>query len=202
MNVKLVYSLNLTAGIWWDGRLIMNNYDVTFKMLTVSTDHANQNIALDRLRYVADQCFADTVFICDTDQEQIKKLQAAGIKISVLPEEPVDQIIGMAMFAKINAVMEGHIVLRSVLLSSSAGDNITYEHEYSEEIAPFNTPGWWLDPGPTTNIKFSDSDPDAVLVIPDNTVWRDVGLEWNDEITESEAGNILVFAEFKNDKDK
>lgn len=202
MNVKLGYSLHLTAGIWWNGRLIMNNYDVTFKMLTVSSDHANQNIALDRLRYIADQCFADTVFICDTEQEQIKKLRAAGIKIAVLPEEPVDQIIGMVMFAKMNAVMEGNIVLRSVLLSSSAGDNVTYEHNHSEEIAPFDALGWWSDPEPIQDIVPIDSESDSVLVIPDNIVWRDLGLDWDDGTAETEVGNILVFSEFKNDKDK
>jgi hypothetical protein len=202
MNVRLGYSLRLTAGIWWDSRLIMNNYDVTFKMLTVSSDHANQNIALDRLRYMADQCFTDAVFICETEQEQIKKLHAAGIKTAVLPEEPVDQIIGMVLFAKMNAVMEGQILIRSVLLSSTAGDSIIYEHDHSEEIAPFDQLGWWLDPDPVHEFRSTDLESDSVLVIPDNTVWRDVGLEWNNDLVESDAGNILVFTEFKNDKDK
>jgi hypothetical protein len=202
MNVKLGYNLRLTAGIWWDGRLIMNNYDVTFKMLTVSSDHENQNIALDRLRYMVDQCFTDTVFVCETEQEQIAKLHTAGIKITVLPEEPVDQIIGMMLFAKMNAIMEGNIVVRSVMLSSTVGDDVIYEHDYTEEIIPFHLPGWWQDPEPTHEFRGETTAADSVLLIPNGTLWREVGLDWNTEPAGTNAENVLVFAEFKNDKDK
>jgi hypothetical protein len=202
MNVKLGYNLRLTAGIWWDGRLIMNNYDVTFKMLTVSSDHENQNIALDRLRYMADQCFTDTVFVCETEQDQIAKLHAAGIKITVLPEDPVDQIIGMMLFAKMNAIMEGNIVVRSVMLSSTVGDDVIYEHDHTEEIIPFHSPGWWLDPEPTHEFRSEVEDADSVLLIASGTLWREVDLDWNSDPAGTDAENVLVFAEFKNDKDK
>jgi hypothetical protein len=33
-------------------------------------------------------------------------------------------------------------------------------------------------------------------------LWREVGLEWNTDTGVETQENILVFAEFKNDKDK
>jgi hypothetical protein len=202
MNVKIGYTLQLTAGIWWDSRLIMNTYSVTFKMLTVSTDHENQNIALDRLRYMADQCFTDTVFVYQEHRDQIARLRAAGIGVTELPEEPVDQIIGMMLFAKMNAVMEDQICVKTVLISSRVGDDVIYEHNDTEDIAPFNDEGWWLDPEPTHDVPPADIDSDSVFVMPSSKLWREVGLDWNSSERDITAENILVFAEFKNDKDK
>jgi hypothetical protein len=202
MNVKIGYTLQLTAGIWWDERLIMNTYSVTFKMLTVSTDHENQNIALDRLRYMADQCFTDTVFVHQEHRDQIARLRAAGISVTEVPEEPVDQIIGMMLFAKMNAVMEDQICVKTVLVSSRVGDDVIYEHNDTEDIAPFNDEGWWLDPEPTHDVPPVDIDSDSVFVMPSSKLWREVGLDWNSSERDITAENILVFAEFKNDKDK
>ena len=202
MNVKIGYTLELTAGIWWDNRLIMNNYNVTFKMLTISSDHENQNIALDRLRYMADQCFTDTVFVHEEHAAQIEKLRSAGISVTVLPEEPVDQIIGMVLFAKMNAIMEDQIRVRSVLISSKVGDDVIYEHDYTEDINPFDNEGWWLDPEPVHDLPETQVDSDSVFVMSTGKLWREVGLEWNSISTDVTAENILVFAEFKNDKDK
>jgi len=204
MNVKIGYTLQLTAGIWWNGQLIMNTYSVTFKMLTVSTDHENQNIALDRLRYMADQCFTDTVFVYQEHRDQILRLRAAGISVTELPEEPVDQIIGMMLFAKMNAVMEDQICVKTVLISSRLGDDVIYEHNDTEEITPFNDEGWWLDSEPTHDVPPADADidSDSVFVMPSSKLWREVGLDWNSNEQDITAENILVFAEFKNDKDK
>ena len=202
MNVKIGYTLQLTAGIWWDDRLIMNNYNVTFKMLTVSTDHENQNIALDRLRYMADQCLTDTVFVYQEHTEQIERLRAAGVSVTVLPEEPVDQIIGMMLFAKMNAIMEDQILVKAVLISSTVGDDVIYEHNDTEDASPFDAEGWWLDPEPTHDAQINEIDSESVFVIPIGKLWREVGLEWNTVAADVTAENILVFAEFKNDKDK
>jgi hypothetical protein len=202
MNVKIGYTLQFTAGIWWDGQLIMNNYNVTFKMLTVSTDHENQNVALDRLRYMADQCFTDTVFVYRDHEEQIERLRAAGISVTVLPEEPVDQIIGMMLFAKMNAIMEDQIRVKTVLISSKVGDDVIYEHNDTEDVTPFDAEGWWLDPEPIHDVPENNIESESVFVMPVGKLWRELGLEWNTVSIDITAENILVFAEFKNDKDK
>ena len=90
MNVKIGYTSHFIAGVWWDSRLIMSTYTVTFKMITATDSAQDTNTALDRLRYMVEEYLVDTVFIKDTDQEQIALLKAAGIKIIALPEEPVN----------------------------------------------------------------------------------------------------------------
>lgn len=203
MNVKIGCTMHFTAGFWWDNTLLMNNYTVTFKLLTVTMDHANQNIAVDRLKFMFEEVFTDMIFIADSEKDQIKKLKAAGLRLAILPEEPVDQIIGMMLYSKISAVMEGNVIIRSLMLSSTAGDNIIYEHDSEEAIAPFDRADWWTHSGP--ECEGISKGRDKVFVISPNKHWRDYGLEWSEQYAddaEESDENVLVFTDFKNDKDK
>jgi hypothetical protein len=203
MNVKIGYTSHFIAGVWWDSRLIMSTYTVTFKLLTATDSPMDTNTALDRLKYMVEEYLVDAVFIKSTEVEQIKLLQAAGINTIILPEEPVDQIIGMMLYSKLSAVMEGMIMLRSVMISSTAGDDVIYEHDAQESVAPFDQPGWWNMPTPTCVPESKYDSNDKVFVLSATNQWRDLGLEWVSESDdEADDSNILDFAEFKNDKDK
>jgi hypothetical protein len=201
MNVKIGYTTQFIAAVWWNNRLIMSNYDVTFKLITAGMDPANTNTALDRLKYIVEEYFVDMVFVSYTEIEQIKNLKAAGIKIVVMPEEPVDQILGMMLYSKISAVMEGQMLIRSVMLSSTAGDGVIYEHDSSESITPFDQAGWWNSSAPTCETEIKKNIDKVVSIIPGNQ-WRELGLEWIDSESESDDENILMFTEFKKNEDK
>lgn len=201
MNVKIGYTTQFIAAVWWNDKLIMSNYDVTFKLITAGMDPANTNTALDRLKYMLEEYLVDAVFVNHTDVDQIKKLKAAGIKVIVMPEEPVDQIIGMMLYSKISAVMEGHMLIRSVMVSSTAGDSVVYEHDSTESVAPFDQPGWWNSTEPHCEMP-TKRNPEKVFVIAATNQWRDLGLDWVDNSKPNEDGNVLVFTEFKKNEDK
>jgi hypothetical protein len=203
MNVKIGYTSHFIAGVWWDDHLIMSTYTATFKMTTATDSPQDTNTALDRLKYMVEEYLPDSVFIKETNTDQIALLQAAGIKTIIMPEEPVDQIIGMMLYSKIGAVMDGRIVLRSVMLSSTAGDDVIYEHDLSESTAPFDEPGWWRQPTPTCELETKHNSETNLFVLSTTNPWRDLGLEWiSDTDSEVDTGNVLVFTEFRNDKDK
>jgi hypothetical protein len=203
MNVKIGYTSHFIAGVWWDSRLIMSTYTVTFKMITATDSAQDTNTALDRLRYMVEEYLVDSVFIKETDVDQIKLLRAAGIKVITMPEEPVDQIIGMMLYSKINAVMEGCMLIRSIMLSSTAGDDVIYEHDLQESVAPFDQPGWWNIPTPACETETRPDLNDKVFVLSATNQWRDLGLEWvSDAADNDQDSNVLVFTEFRNDKDK
>jgi hypothetical protein len=172
-------------------------------MITATDSPADTNTALDRLKYIVEEYLPDSVFIMETNTDQIELLQATGIKTVAMPEEPVDQIIGMMLYSKINAVMDGRILLRSVMLSSTAGDDVIYEHDLSESTAPFDEPGWWTQPTPTCESETKHNAETNLFVLSTTNPWRDLGLEWiSDTDSEVDNGNVLVFTEFRNDKDK
>ena len=201
MNVKIGYTTQFIAAVWWNDKLIMSNYDVTFKLITAGMDPANTNTALDRLKYMVEEYLVDVVFVNHAEVDQIKKLKAAGIKVVVMPEEPVDQIIGMMLYSKISAVMEGHMLVRGVMLSGTAGDGVVYEHDSTESVAPFDQPGWWNSTDPHCEMP-TKRNPEKVFVIAASNLWRDLGLDWVDNSKPSEDGNVLVFTEFKKNEDK
>lgn len=200
MNVKIACSLSFPAGVWWNDSLVMNSYDLRLHMITVASDPANQNIALDRIKYMIDTVFTDIVFINQQNQTQIELLSAAGIPTAALPEEPVDQIIGMMLHSKLNAVIEGQMVIRVLEISSSAGDDITYEHAMHEENTLFDTPGWWnsVDPECVSSIE---ENTDLIMISPPHA-WRELDLGWHTESVETDDENVVMFAEFRNDQDK
>jgi hypothetical protein len=203
MNVKIGYTSHFIAGVWWDNRLIMSTYTATFKMTTASDSAIETNTALDRLKYMVEEYLPDSVFIKDTDTGQIELLQAAGIKTVVIPEEPVDQIIGMMLYSKINAVMDGRMILRSVMISSTAGDDVIYEHDLLESMTPFDQPGWWIQSTPVCESETRHDADTNLFVLSSTNPWKDLGLEWiSDADDEIDNGNVLVFTEFRNDKDK
>jgi hypothetical protein len=203
MNVKIGYTSHFIAGVWWDDHLIMSTYTATFKMITATDNPVDTNTALDRLKYIVEEHLPDSVFIKETNTEQIARLQAAGIKTVVIPEEPVDQIIGMMLYSKIGAVMDGRIVLRSVMLSSTAGDDVIYEHDLSESTAPFDEPGWWIQPTPICESETRYDNETNLFVLSSANQWRDLGLEWSSgSDNKTDSGNVLVFTEYQNDKDK
>lgn len=203
MNVKIGYTSHFVAGVWWDDRLIMSTYTVTFKMITASDSAVDTNTALDRLKYMVEEYLPDSVFIKETNIDQIELLRAAGIKTVVMPEEPVDQIIGIMLYSKIGAIMDGRIMLRSVMISSTAGDDVIYEHDLSESTAPFDQPGWWIQPTPTCESETQQETKTNLFVLTPTNQWRDLGLEWvSDADDDVENGNVLVFTEFRNDKNK
>lgn len=202
MNVKIGYTTPLTAGVWWDDHLIMANYTITFKLITVTDNVKDSNTALDRLKYMIEEVFTDGVFINHKETEQIKRLKAAGIQTIILPEEPVDQIVGMMLYSKIGAVMEGQVDIRSVLVSSNIGDDVIYEHDLTESVAPFNEPGWWLDSTPAIENGTRKNSKDTIFVITPSQHWSELGLEWDDRQADSGEENVLVFSDYKKDEDK
>ncbi len=105
MNVKLGYTMNFLAGVWYDNRLQFNSYHAGFTLLTLADQPKEFNLAMERLKYLVYDMFTDTVFIDSNDQEQIGKLVQAGLKVTTLPDVPVDQIVNIALFS--GSVYEG-----------------------------------------------------------------------------------------------
>jgi hypothetical protein len=197
MNVKISYNTQFMAAVWWNNSLVMSTYNVVFNLITAGINPANTNISLDRLKYIVEEYLNDQVFVNHTEKEQINRLRSAGINVIIMPEEPVDQIIGMMLYSKISAVMEGHMLVRSIMLSSTAGDNVIYEHNSSESLDPFTEPGWWNATTPVCEDEQNTSKDKIVEIIAGNQ-WRELGLDWIDN-SESKYATVL---EFKKNEEK
>ena len=195
MNVRLQYDLDFLAGIYYNERLQLNSYSISMSLLTKTTDAVNTNIAMDRLKLFMHGELANTVFINQALRERAEMLQIMGVNVTTLPEEPVDQIVGMMLYYKLNAIMEGRMTVTRLDLMSALGDSVWYQHDADEDSpGPFRAEGWWHESTVQHNTILESVTADNVVrVIPN--AWHELGLIWPEQETEPTA-NTVVFANF------
>lgn len=188
--------MHFTAGIYYADHLRMNNYHLTLWMTTTTKNPEDQNTAFERIKYFVYTQLDSTVFINANQQEQCQRLVDAGVNITTMPADPVDQIIGIMLYFKLNAITEGRMDIVETELSSSLGENITYLHSDFEDSLGFEQPAWWT----TADLVHSDllpTDGDKIVSLSQNTPWRDIELTWSETNPEGDTGNVVVFANFK-----
>lgn len=201
MNVRLQYTMPFTAGVYWEDRLAMNNYLARVYMITNCSDPVSQNIAFERIKYFVYNELNSTIFVNREHENVCKKFIDAGLKVTTLPAEPVDQLIGIMLYCKLNAVMEGFMVVNEIELSSDLGENMVYLHATDESQGPFESIGWWHD----SDLIHCDTDlisNDKVVAIHRAGAWRELNLAWPDTESTEASDNTVVFAEFQNNETK
>jgi hypothetical protein len=162
-------------------------------MITKTADSAETNIAMDRLKFFISEILSSTVFINQAHMEQAEMFAWCGANVTTLPEEPVDQIIGIMLFHKLNAIMEGRIEITQVDISSTLGEGVWYMHDDEDSSGPFSTKGWWHDS--STQHESIEVEPVADNVVKVvSTGWHELELNWPDELSPSD--NTVVFANF------
>jgi hypothetical protein len=199
MNVRLQYDLDFLAGVYYEDQLQMNRYTVSLNLLTNSRDSASTNIALDRTKAFVHGALESTVFINQTNRERAEFMQMIGINVTTLPEEPVDQIVGMMLYYKLNAVMEERMAVTSLDIASSLGDNVWYQHDEEDVVGPFVEDGWWHRSSMQHESVERDPEPGNIVKVM-STGWYELNLEWP-ESTAPASSNTVVFANFpRNEK--
>jgi hypothetical protein len=194
MNVRLQYDLEFLGGVYYEDLLHLNSYRVSLSLTTQTNRPADTNIAMDRLKCFVLGELENTVFINQNQLDRAELMNMMGINITTLPEEPVDQIIGIMLFQKLNAIMEGRMTVDSLDISSSMGDSVWYQHDAEDALGPFAQSGWWDDAGPVhSSLTVVDEDSNVVKLTDNH--WRDYQLDWPDNVA-SESGNTVVFANF------
>jgi len=199
MNVRLQYDLDFLAGIYYEEQLQMNRYTVSLNLLTNSKDSAATNIALDRAKAFVHGALESTVFINQANMARAEMMQLMGISVTTLPEEPVDQIIGMMLYYKLNAVMEQRMTVTGLDIASSLGDNVWYQHDEEDLSGPFAGEGWWHQASMQHESIERDPEPGNIVKVM-STGWYELNLEWP-ENTAPASDNTVVFANFpRNEK--
>jgi len=194
MNVRLNYELEFLAGIYFNDQLLLNQYSVSMNLLTQTLDTVSTNTALDRIKCLVMGQLENTVFIKSDQMARAEMMSIMGINVTTLPEEPVDQIIGIMLFNKFNAVMEGRLEVTALDISSSQGNGVWYQHDADDAAGPFAKPGWWNEP----TLQHNDI---ALEAMADNVVkvnpsdWLEYDLMWTD-LDQPLTDNTVVFGKF------
>ena len=178
MNVRLGYSATFTAGVYFESGVVMNTYSADFQLITKTDNTVDQNIAMERLKYIVYEQFGDSILFGAEDKKHTTGYQSLGFRTIVMPEQAADQIIGLALFEKINSVMEDNIEVIDISVRSGLGGGVSYLHAEGEHVGPFENAGWWKDSGPMCVDKENKK---KKVVSLNDTTWKSLDLEWGSD---------------------
>ena len=197
MNVRLKDELFFTAGVYYNDQLLMNNYQVRVNMITNSSDGGYVNVARDRMLWFLRGALQSSIFIKDDNQKKWDDFTQVGLTVTTFPEEPVDQIVGLMLYCKLNAIMEKHITVTDIEISSEIGDGCWYPHSQLESVGPFDKDGWWNSSDPTQANRPANKNK-RVVKLYNSTNWHDLELSWPTD-NQDISNNVLITPFFNND---
>ena len=181
MNVRLHYKFEFPAGLWLDEQLFFNRYEFNVYMVTNCESGHDQNIALQRMKYVIQQV-ERSVVIDEDDHETIAKFSDLGIPVVTLPGGPWDQLLEIALSEKFKAVCEDRLLLTDFEMTSELSGDVAYMHSMEEEIGPFEDKGWWSK---NDAITYTPNKQDGnVVKFEKSTPWLELGFGFEDELDE------------------
>jgi hypothetical protein len=200
MTARIQRSFDLQMGVHFTGVFYMNIYDIDLHFNVETENIKEQNIALERIKFYLAECLEYSIFVHDKEEDAIEKYMSANLKVSVLPEEPYDQIVAIMLMTKLNAITEGRLVITDISISSRMSDGVSCMHDIDDNIGPFITKDWWNE-GNTkiNNYKYSPKNK-KILKLIKPIDWVDVYLNW-DHTTEPIVQNIaneIVYVNFDN----
>lgn len=201
MNVKLKYEFHFSALMSYQSIIGINHYNVELDLLTNTYDAQEQNIAYERMIYWINEVLDSSVLINAIDPN-VENFQNIGMKTLIFPADPVDQIVGIALLQKINAIMEQRLVVTDSLLSSTYGNNIKYLMSAEDPVGPLSSDGWWQESSPIWTNKKRNSK-NKVIDLSRDKDWKELGLQWqpqNELPTDNQ--NQIFFHNFESNEKK
>lgn len=178
MNIELEKSFSFScvlpdpdSGPW------INNYDVRLRMTVITEDSRDYNIAYGRIKHWFFEIMQDAV-LCESG-DTVSIWTATGMRCVDFPVYPMDQVIGLMLMRKLNAITENRIVIHEISVSSPADDFVSYVCHQADHLHWFDQPGWWADSGPGHSSSTKKSrNTGKVISINRAQDWKDHDLDW------------------------
>lgn len=199
MNARLSHTLDFSSLIYLESQFPINHYSITLDMMTQSDDRREMNIAWERLKFMVQNEFNGTVFINQKEREKSLLLHKTGLNVTTVPDDPVDQIIGIMLLCKLNAVMEGRILVTELSLCSQLGDRMWYSQSIEDSVGPFAENGWW-HLGSILHNDLSKLEKTKITRLQKEG-WKDLDLDWK-PVEDSADQNKVVYADFTKNETK
>ena len=199
MNVRLIKTWTWQSGIVYNDIFYINAYTAKIRMHTTSMYDSDHDVAYGRMDYWFEEVMQDSVMI-SADSSAVKAYAATGQRLLLFPDQPVDQLVGIMLCLKLNAMTEGRLVVTDVDISSVHGSDMTYQHNVDEAVGPMAAAGWWQDTKPIWNHVSSSARGSKVVSLNRVADWHSLDLDW--QSSSNDRDSSIVFADFDRDDDK
>ena len=182
MGASIERDFEFHGGVYFENAFMMTLYNFTLYMEVNTDSIREQNIAMERLKYLVEEVLDNTVFLGSTDKKLANKFNDCGIKLCILPDEPYDQIIALSLMLKFNAICENKIKILDIKFSSRLSDGVVFNEDYETAKNTFVMNGWWNDSSPC--LDYIQSTKKDKIVKLHKRGWNELGLSWKEKKTE------------------
>lgn len=182
MNTRIEKDAFFQAGIHFRGSFYVNTYEITLSMLVETDTIREQMIAMERLNHFLTDTLQHSLLIQNTEIVSIKNYKKAGLKICELPEEPLDQVIGMVLLQKLNAIMEDRMIVTDITLGSVLSEGVRYNIVAEVAESVMSGDFWWNKPCLSIcTATVVQTNGDNVVKLFDDSEWAELGLTWKEK---------------------
>jgi hypothetical protein len=145
MGTRIERDLGFSTAIHFSDTFILNEYLMTLSILVETDNIKDQNIALERILHFITVVLNNCLFINQQEEEAIHKYKDAGLRVCVLPEDPLEQIISMTLLQKFNSMAEGRLRVTDCTLGSNLSDGVRFctVSEVAENHVDRDSSRWW-----------------------------------------------------------
>ena len=190
MTTRVKREFNFVAGIWLHSEYQIGMYSFTVFIEILTDDPYEQSVALERMKYFIDEVVTNSIFIESTENKVIDTFTGLGMKVCVLPLEPYDQAISIALLLKLNAITEGKFNVTNMAFKSQLSDDVEYLIDIEDEVEVYATKNnWWNDSGSNLSNKKSNKKDKIVKLHKDNE-WTELDLGWK-HVCKPDASEII-----------
>lgn len=178
MNVRIRFNYDIRSAAWIGDEFLINNFAVNLQLITQSHNSQDHSVCMGRIRTVIDQ-LEHSIFVHQDNTVKINEFINCGLRVTAFPQEPIDQIVGVVLFEKLNAVLEDRMRVTDIDICSDFGDNIWFMHSENEKISAIPNTGWWVDASPMCNVIYNSAAEKKVVKLRKQLNWKSFDLEWS-----------------------
>lgn len=174
--------LAFVAAVHFENQFIINLYECDLRMVVHTSDVREQAVAQERLFYFVSNYLQNCLIISKEETEHIKKYEAAGIRLCILPDEPFDQVLGLILINKFNAIMEGRIEVTDLVFGSKITDFVKFELSTEDAESLYGNKSWYNEN--TVNLRDCDKSSkkkEKIVKLFDPDEWEKNDLTWKEK---------------------
>lgn len=169
------------ASVHYDNKFYVNSYDISLSLLVETSSNREQNIAMERITYYIRNMLENCIFVHYVETDTMKQYKTAGMNVCELPEQPFDQIVGMVLLNKLNAIMEDRLKISDMVIGSYMSEGVRHSivSEEAEHILDGNN--WYNNSSLSISNETSNTEANVLRLFFDDE-WADLGLTWKEKV--------------------
>ena len=175
----IIWKTRFTNTLFLKDKCWPNDTEVSIHMTPKTNEIKTQHMYFEKYKYVFAKVLQNSIFV---QNNNLKPLEHFSNEIIDFFNEPVDQIVGVCLFSKLNAIAGEHLSVDTLEIESWQGENLRFiisedSPEYDLLRNQDTQNPWWMDPSP----RFGNTKPNSLT-------WEQLGFT----ISDSEKGFRII----------